>query len=72
MIHHDALMMYWSWWPSCTCDHATTWQTPPWEPGYDMFIPGNRPGTVSFLLSYQQHSSFANCTRELFKPSKDL
>jgi len=44
----------------------------PWELGYDIFIPGNRPKTSSCQLPYQRHSSSADCTRELFKPSKDL
>ena len=44
----------------------------PWLPGYDTFVLWNQSKTSSFRLPYQQHSSSANCTRELFKPSKDL
>jgi len=44
----------------------------PWEPGNDIFVPGNRPKTSSCRLPYQRHSSSADCARELFKPSKDL
>jgi len=29
------------------------------------------PKTSSFQFPYQHHSSCADCTRELFKPSKD-
>jgi len=36
-----------------------------------ILVPGNRPKTSSFRLPYQHDSSFADCTRELFKPSKD-
>jgi len=40
-------------------------------PVYDIFLLGNWPKTSSFWLLYQEHSSFANCAGELFKPSKD-
>jgi len=44
----------------------------PWELVYDIFIPGNRLKTSSLRLPYQRHSSFADCAKELFKPSKNL
>jgi len=40
-------------------------------PGYNIFVLGNQPKTSSFQLPYQQHSSSADCARELFKPLKD-
>jgi len=41
-----------------------------WLLGYDIFLPGNPPKT-SFQLPNQQHSSSSDCTKELFKLSKD-
>jgi len=43
----------------------------PWLPGYKYIVPGNWAKTKHFRLSYQPHSSSGDCTRELFKPSKD-
>jgi len=40
-----------------------------WEPGYDVFVLWHQPKTSSCQLSYQCHSSSANCARELFKGS---
>jgi len=40
-------------------------------PVYECVVPGNRPKTSSFRLPYQSQSSSTDCTRELFKPSKD-
>jgi len=42
----------------------------PWWPVYWYVVPGNRPKTSSFWLSYQHHSSSADCAKELFKPPK--
>ena len=39
---------------------------------YEYIVLGNRGETRVFRLTYQQHSSSASCTREQFKPSKDL
>jgi len=50
--------------------HETASLTP-WEPWYDIFILWNWPKTSSCWLPHQRHSSFADCARELFKPSKD-
>jgi len=41
-------------------------------PGHDIFVLWNQPKNRSFLLPYQTNSFSADCTRELFKPSKDL
>jgi len=42
-----------------------------WEPAYDVFVPRFWPKTSSFRLPYQRHSSSADCSRELFKVSKE-
>ena len=44
-----------------------------WLLVYKLIVLGNRgKKTGIFRLTYQLHSSSANCARELFKPSKDL
>jgi len=43
----------------------------PWLLVYNYIIPGNWGKTKDIWLSYQPHSSSADCARELFKPSKD-
>jgi len=43
----------------------------PWELVCEYIVPGFQPKTSSFQLPYQRHSSFGDCARELFKPSKD-
>jgi len=40
-----------------------------WELGYDIFVLWFQPKTSSCQLPYQRPSSFADCTRELFKGS---
>jgi len=37
------------------------------QPFYEYIVPGFQTKTSSFRLSYQWHSSSADCARELFK-----
>jgi len=43
-----------------------------WLSAINILYPEIRLKSSIFWLSYQSHSSSADCARELFKPSKDL